>query len=169
MYWFTVKRLMPDPSTLTDMDAAAARLADAALRGESVAIFGDYDVDGATSTALLVRVLRAAGLDPFFHIPDRLFEGYGPNVEAVRALAARGAKLLVTVDCGTTSPEALTEAHNLGLDAVVIDHHQTGHALPPAGAVVKPFCKVSTSVRLVLSVDVCAKGGCAASLVAIEL
>jgi single-stranded-DNA-specific exonuclease len=134
----TVKRLMPDPSTLTGMDAATARLADAAARGESVAIFGDYDVDGATSTALLVRVLRAAGLDPFFHIPDRLFEGYGPNVEAVRSLAARGAKLLVTVDCGTTSAEALVEANNLGLDVVVIDHHQTGPALPPADALVNP-------------------------------
>jgi single-stranded-DNA-specific exonuclease len=134
----TVKQLMPDPSSLTQMDAAAARLADAVERGEAVAIIGDYDVDGATSTALMVRVLRAAGLDPFFHIPDRMFEGYGPNVEAVRALAARGAKLLLTLDCGTTSFEALAEAKQLGLDVIVIDHHQAGEQLPPALALVNP-------------------------------
>jgi single-stranded-DNA-specific exonuclease len=134
----TVKRLMPDPDTLTDMPRAAARLADAVARGEPVAIIGDYDVDGATSTALLVRVLRAAGLDPFFHIPDRQFEGYGPSVEAARNIAARGAKLLVTLDCGTTSHEALEEAQKLGLDTVVLDHHQAGLALPPATALVNP-------------------------------
>jgi single-stranded-DNA-specific exonuclease len=134
----TVKRLMPDPSTLTGMDAAAARLAEAALRNEQVAILGDYDVDGATSTALLVRVLRAAGLDPFFHIPDRLFEGYGPNLEAVRKIAERGARLLITVDCGTTSAEALAEAKLLGLDVIVFDHHQAGERLPPALALVNP-------------------------------
>ncbi|MEX2129586.1 MAG: single-stranded-DNA-specific exonuclease RecJ [Xanthobacteraceae bacterium] len=134
----TVKRLMPDPSTLTDMDAAATRLADAVVRGEQVAILGDYDVDGATSTALLVRVLRAAALDPFFHIPDRLFEGYGPNVEAIRNISERGAKLLVTVDCGTTSSEALAEAKKLNLDVVVLDHHQAGEKLPVAAALVNP-------------------------------
>jgi single-stranded-DNA-specific exonuclease len=134
----TVKRLMPDPSTLTEMQAAAARLADAVQRGEQIAILGDYDVDGATSTALLVRVLRAGGSDPFFHIPDRLFEGYGPNVEAVRNIAARGARLLITVDCGTTSSDALTEAAKLGLDVVVLDHHQAGERLPPALALVNP-------------------------------
>ncbi len=134
----TVKSLMPDPDTLTDMPAAATRLADAVERGEQVAVFGDYDVDGATSTALLVRVLRASGLDPLFHIPDRIFEGYGPNVEAVRGLAERGAKLLVTVDCGTTSMEALDEAKKLGLDTVVIDHHQAPEQLPSARAIVNP-------------------------------
>jgi single-stranded-DNA-specific exonuclease len=134
----TVKRLMPDPGLLTDMDAAAARLADAVTRSEQVAILGDYDVDGATSAALLVRILRAAGLDPFFHIPDRLFEGYGPNVEAVRKIADRGARLLVTVDCGTTSAEALAEAKQLGLDVVVLDHHQAGERLPDALALVNP-------------------------------
>jgi single-stranded-DNA-specific exonuclease len=120
------------------MQAAAARLADAVQRGEQIAILGDYDVDGATSTALLVRVLRAGGSDPFFHIPDRLFEGYGPNVEAVRNIAARGARLLITVDCGTTSSDALTEAAKLGLDVVVLDHHQAGERLPPALALVNP-------------------------------
>ena len=101
-------------------------------RGESVAIFGDYDVDGATSAAVLARFLRFGGVEPIIHIPDRLFEGYGPNVEAVRALAARGATLLVTVDCGTTSVEPLSGANALGIDVVVIDHHQADEALPPA-------------------------------------
>ena len=101
----TVKRLMPDPYVLNSMQAAAERIADAMQCGESVAIFGDYDVDGATSSALLALFLRAGGLDPLVHIPDRIFEGYGPNVEAIRTLGARGAKLLVTVDCGTTSME----------------------------------------------------------------
>jgi single-stranded-DNA-specific exonuclease len=134
----TVKRLMPDPHVLTGMQAAAERLADAVERGESVAIFGDYDVDGATSAALLACFLRAGGLAPIIHIPDRIFEGYGPNVEAIRSLAERGAKLLVTVDCGTTSMGPLAEARRLGLDTVVIDHHQADEELPPAVAVVNP-------------------------------
>jgi single-stranded-DNA-specific exonuclease len=134
----TIKRSMPDPNVLTAMPEAAERIADAIMRGESVAIFGDYDVDGATSAALLARFLRHCGLEPMVHIPDRLFEGYGPNVEAVRALAGRGAKLLVTVDCGTTSIEPLAEAKALGLDTVVIDHHQADEVLPPAVAVVNP-------------------------------
>jgi single-stranded-DNA-specific exonuclease len=134
----TIKVSMPDPNVLTAMPEAATRIADAVTRGESIAIFGDYDVDGATSAALLARFLRQGGVDPFIHIPDRLFEGYGPNVEAVRALAARGATLLITVDCGTTSIEPLSEAKALGMDVVVIDHHQADEALPPALAIVNP-------------------------------
>jgi single-stranded-DNA-specific exonuclease len=134
----TIKRSMPDPDVLTAMPAAAARIADAIQRGETIAIFGDYDVDGATSAALLARFLRHAGIEPLIHIPDRLFEGYGPNVEAVRALAARGATLLVTVDCGTTSIEPLADAAARGVDVVVIDHHQADEALPPAVAIVNP-------------------------------
>ncbi len=134
----TVKRLMPDPNVLTAMPEAATRIADAIGRGETIAIFGDYDVDGATSAALLARFLRQAGIEPLIHIPDRLFEGYGPNVEAVRALAARGATLLVTVDCGTTSIEPLVQARALGVDVVVIDHHQADETLPPAVAIVNP-------------------------------
>jgi single-stranded-DNA-specific exonuclease len=133
-----IKRAMPDPNVLTAMPEAAARIADAMARGESVAIFGDYDVDGATSAAVLARFLRAGGIEPLIHIPDRLFEGYGPNVEAVRALAARGATLLVTVDCGTTSIEPLSEAKARGMDVVVIDHHQADETLPPATAIVNP-------------------------------
>ena len=134
----TIKHAMPDPHVLTAMKEAAERIADAVTRGESVAIFGDYDVDGATSAALLARYLRQCGLAPLIHIPDRLFEGYGPNVEAVRALAERGATLLVCVDCGTTSIEPLVEAKKLGLDTVVIDHHQADEELPPAVAIVNP-------------------------------
>ena len=105
-----IRRAMPDPDVLAGMKEAAARLADAVMRGETIAIFGDYDVDGATSAALLARYLRHCGIEPLIHIPDRLFEGYGPNVEAVRALAERGATLLVTVDCGTTSIEPLARS-----------------------------------------------------------
>jgi single-stranded-DNA-specific exonuclease len=134
----TIKRTMPDPHVLVGMPEAAARLADAVVRNECIAIFGDYDVDGATSAALLARYLRRCGIEPLIHIPDRLFEGYGPNVEAVRALAARGAKLLVTVDCGTTAIEPLAEARALGMDVIVIDHHQADEALPAAVAIVNP-------------------------------
>src|SRR3984885_3797897 len=134
----TVRRSMPDPHVLTAMPEAAARIADAVQGGETIAIFGDYDVDGATSSALLARFLRQAGSDPLIHIPDRLFEGYGPNVEAVRGLAQRGATLLVTVDCGTTSIEPLAQARALGVDVVVIDHHQADEELPPAVAIVNP-------------------------------
>jgi single-stranded-DNA-specific exonuclease len=134
----TIKRSMPDPNVLTAMPEAAVRIADAIEPGETIAIFGDYDVDGATSAAVLARFLRRAGIEPLIHIPDRLFEGYGPNVEAVRALAARGATLLVTVDCGTTSVEPLTQARALGVDVVVIDHHQADEVLPPAVAIVNP-------------------------------
>src|SRR3954470_8824933 len=113
-----VRRLMPDPHTVTAMEQAALRLADAMMRGEKVAIFGDYDVDGPTASALLARFLRLGGSEPIVHIPDRIFEGYGPNIEAIRALADRGAKLLVTVDCGTASIEPLAEARRLGLDVI---------------------------------------------------
>ncbi|MGB3044633.1 MAG: single-stranded-DNA-specific exonuclease RecJ [Xanthobacteraceae bacterium] len=134
----TIRKLMPDPFTVTQMEAAAKRISDAVVRGEKIAIFGDYDVDGATSSALLAWHLRHCGLDPLIHIPDRIFEGYGPNVEAVKALAAKGAKLLVTVDCGTTSIEALAEAKRLGMSVVVIDHHQCGDELPVVDALVNP-------------------------------
>jgi len=134
----TIRKLMPDPHTVTEMEVAAKRIADAAVRNEKVAIFGDYDVDGATSAALLAWHLRHCGLDPLIHIPDRLFEGYGPNTEAVRALAAKGATLLIAVDCGTTSIEPLAEAKRLGLSVVVIDHHQCGIELPEVDALVNP-------------------------------
>src|SRR6201986_4062633 len=134
----TIRKLMPDPHTVTQMEAAAKRIADAAVAREKVAIFGDYDVDGATSAALLTWHLRHCGLDPLIHIPDRIFEGYGPNVEAVRMLAGKVATLLVTVDCGTTSFEPLAEARRLGMSVVVIDHHQSADELPEVDALVNP-------------------------------
>ena len=134
----SIRTLMPDPDVLTDMEAAAARISKAVLDEESVAIFGDYDVDGATASALLCRYLRHCGLDPLVHIPDRIFEGYGPNVEAIRGFAEHEVKLLVTVDCGVTSHAPLAEAKKLGLDVVVLDHHQADEELPPAVAIVDP-------------------------------
>jgi single-stranded-DNA-specific exonuclease len=133
-----LRTMMPDPSCLTDMDRAAERLAEAVQRGESIALFGDYDVDGATSVAVVARFLIGLGCTPIIHIPDRIFEGYGPNIQAIRALAGRGTTLLVTVDCGTVSHEPLAEARRLGLDTIVVDHHQTGASLPEAVAVVNP-------------------------------
>src|ERR1700754_834970 len=134
----TIRKLMPDPYTVTQMEAAAKRIADAAVRREKIAIFGDYDVDGATSAALLAWHLWHCGLDPLIHIPDRIFEGYGPNTEAVRMLAEKGATLLIAVDCGTTSLEPLAEARRLGMSVVVMDHNQGGDALPIVDALVNP-------------------------------
>ncbi|HEV7254557.1 MAG TPA: single-stranded-DNA-specific exonuclease RecJ [Mesorhizobium sp.] len=134
----TIRDLLPDPTVLTDMEAAAARLADAVVRHERVAVFGDYDVDGAASAALVARFVRHYGLEPEIYIPDRIFEGYGPNPTAMRELAKRGATLIVTVDCGTNSAEAIAAACEEGADVVVLDHHQLGGDLPPALAVVNP-------------------------------
>ena len=133
-----LRDLMPDPHVLTDMEAAAARLAEAVMRAETVAIFGDYDVDGACSASLLAEYLRGCGIAYAIHIPDRITEGYGPNVDAIRALKQQGADVLVTVDCGTASIEPLAEAKRLGLDTVVLDHHQAPEILPEALAIVNP-------------------------------
>lgn len=134
----TLRALLPDPSELPDMDVAVARVAQAIRRGEPVAVFGDYDVDGATSAALLQRFFRAAGVELRVYIPDRLREGYGPNAPALRGLAADGIRLVVTVDCGTLAHAALAEAAEAGLDVVVLDHHLAEPALPKAAAVVNP-------------------------------
>ncbi|HZG28165.1 MAG TPA: single-stranded-DNA-specific exonuclease RecJ [Ensifer sp.] len=134
----TIRNLMPDPSTLTDCGKAAARIARAALRGERVAIFGDYDVDGAASSALLYRFLTHFGVEATIYIPDRIFEGYGPNPAAIGQLIDNGAQLIVTVDCGSTSHESLAVAAERGIDVVVIDHHQVTHELPVAHALVNP-------------------------------
>lgn len=134
----TIKALMPDPSVLQDMDKAAARLADAIMSREAIAVFGDYDVDGACSSALLYRFLAHHGLGCRIYIPDRLFEGYGPNPAAIEGLIKDGAKLIVTVDCGTASFEPLALARRLGVDVVVIDHHQADPELPDVHALVNP-------------------------------
>lgn len=133
-----IRDLMPDPSTLTGMDAAADRLAQAVRARRKVAIFGDYDVDGAASSALLARFLAHYGVETEIYIPDRVFEGYGPNPEAMRELVSRGAQLIVTVDCGAVSFEALAAAADLAVDVLVLDHHQMDDRLPPAVAVVNP-------------------------------
>lgn len=133
-----LRDLMPDPSTLVDMDRAATRLADAIQSKRLIGIFGDYDVDGACSSALLSSFLKACGVESLIHIPDRLTEGYGPNNDAIRMLAEKGIGLLVTVDCGTTSHEPIAEAKRLGLDTVVLDHHQAPENLPDAYALVNP-------------------------------
>lgn len=134
----TIRELLPNPASLTDMEKAAARLADAIVAGEKVAIFGDYDVDGAASSALLKRFLAHFSVPSEIYIPDRIFEGYGPNPEAMRELISRGAKLIVTVDCGTNSAASVEAAREAGADVVVLDHHQVGGALPAADAVVNP-------------------------------
>jgi len=134
----TLRALMPDPSTLTGMDTLAERLASAVEAGEDVAIFADYDVDGACSAALLARYFKAFGLEPVVYIPDRIFEGYGPNIPAIDRLLDDGATLLVTLDCGTTSTAAIAHARARGVDVLVVDHHLADHALPPATAVVNP-------------------------------
>lgn len=134
----SIKTLMPDPSTLVDMDQAVSRVADAVQAGTNVAIFGDYDVDGATSSSVLARYLRWVGLSPQIHIPDRIIEGYGPNAPALEQLHSDGARLLITVDCGSTSFEAFEVAKKIGLEVVVIDHHQVGEELPPVVALVNP-------------------------------
>jgi single-stranded-DNA-specific exonuclease len=134
----TIRSLMPDPHTLTDCEAAAARIALAIERHEHVAVFGDYDVDGAASSALMHRFLWQFGIDATLYIPDRIFEGYGPNPAAINQLIDGGAQLIVTVDCGSTSHEALAAAQARGIDVVVIDHHQVTHELPVCLALVNP-------------------------------
>lgn len=129
---------LPDPSHLKDMDKAASRLAEAVAAGERIGIFGDYDVDGATSSALLDRFLTAAGGKTRIYIPDRLTEGYGPNRAALRLLREEGAGVVITVDCGVTAFEPLEAAAADGLDVIVVDHHVAEPRLPPALAVVNP-------------------------------
>jgi single-stranded-DNA-specific exonuclease len=134
----TIRGFMPDPSIFRDMDSAAERLAEAVTAGEAITIFGDYDVDGATSAALLIRLLRGLGADPQAYIPDRLMEGYGPSGEALVRIAQGGATLIVTVDCGAQAFEALEMAKGAGVDVIVVDHHKCAVALPPAFALVNP-------------------------------
>ena len=134
----SIRGFMPDPSIFRDMDRAAARLADAVIAGEAIAIFGDYDVDGATSAAVLVRLLRDLGLSPRAYIPDRMTEGYGPTEAALLRLQAEGANLIVTVDCGAQAFEPLAAAQDAGIEILVVDHHKCATELPRAHAVVNP-------------------------------
>ncbi len=133
-----IRDFLPDPSCFQDMDKGAKRLADAVQQGETIAIFGDYDVDGATSAALLVLLLRRLGAAPIVYIPDRLMEGYGPSGKALVELKGRGASVAVCVDCGAQAFEALEEAKAAGLDVIVVDHHQCASLLPVAHALINP-------------------------------
>jgi len=134
----TIRHFMPDPSVFQDMDRAAQRIADAVQQGEQVTIYGDYDVDGATSAALLIRLLRTLGLEAGYYIPDRLMEGYGPSGEALVKLAENGSSLIVTVDCGAQAFEALSMAKSANVDVIVVDHHQCATTLPETFALVNP-------------------------------
>lgn len=134
----TLRALMPDPSTLRDMDIAADRFVKAIASDEKIAVFGDYDVDGASSAALIQRFLKAHGQEATIYIPDRQLEGYGPNRTAFEQLISDGARLIITVDCGTVSYEPLAFAREHGVDVIVLDHHQAEEQLPDALAVVNP-------------------------------
>lgn len=134
----TLRALLPNPSCLQDMDKAAARIAQAITAQESITIFGDYDVDGGTSSALLLRFLRHCGVTARLYIPDRIAEGYGPNATAMETIAASGSKLVICVDCGTTAHAPLQRAQELGLDLIVLDHHTAEPNLPPCLALVNP-------------------------------
>lgn len=158
----TIRHFLPDPSVFRDMDAAARRLADAIGAHERVTVYGDYDVDGATSAALLIRLLRALGLEAGYYIPDRLMEGYGPSGEALVRLAGAGTSLIVTVDCGAQAFEALEMASAAGVDVIVVDHHKCASELPRAFALVNPN-------RLDESADAAAHGHLAAVGVAFLL
>jgi single-stranded-DNA-specific exonuclease len=134
----SLRSFLPDPSIFNDMDSAADRLAQAVLAREQVTVFGDYDVDGATSAALIIRLLRSLGHEARPYIPDRLLEGYGPSGEALVRLAEEGSSLIVTVDCGAMAFEALAAAHEAGVDVIVVDHHKCAAELPRAFALVNP-------------------------------
>jgi len=134
----TLKKLLPDPFHFIDMEKAASRISEAVINGEKIAIFGDYDVDGTTSSALLKIYLRDCGNSPLIYIPDRIDEGYGPNVDAMLELASQGIKLCITVDCGTLSFEPIARAKSAGMEVIVIDHHLSAEQLPEAFAVVNP-------------------------------
>jgi len=134
----TLRGLMPDPSALVDMDKAAARIVDAVENGENITVFADYDVDGGTSAAQIIRWGRAMGREFGLYVPDRVKEGYGPSARAFHALKESGADLVITVDCGAAATEALEAAHEIDLPIIVIDHHLMTGALPPAFALVNP-------------------------------
>ncbi|APE28619.1 Single-stranded-DNA-specific exonuclease RecJ [Aurantiacibacter gangjinensis] len=134
----SLRDFLPDPSEFNDMDRAAERIAEAVIGGETITIYGDYDVDGATSSALLIRLIRMLGHDAGHYIPDRLLEGYGPSGEALLKIGQQGSSLIVTVDCGAMAHEALAMAHEAGVDVIVVDHHKCAPDLPRTFALVNP-------------------------------
>lgn len=134
----TLREFLPDPAEFQDMETAAERIVQAVLSGETITVYGDYDVDGATSAALLIDLLRELGANAEYYIPDRLLEGYGPSGEALLKLAEQGSSLIVTVDCGAMAFDALEQAHDAGVDVIVVDHHKCAPELPLAAALVNP-------------------------------
>ncbi len=165
-----IRDLLPDPSRLLDMDSATERIVAAIRKGERIGVFADYDVDGAASAALLVRFLSSLRQTPTVYVPDRLREGYGPTAEALLELADRGVSLVITVDCGTTSFEALDRAAGEGLDVIVVDHHMADGELPRAAAVVNPnradetgpfghLCAAGVAFLLIVSVNRALRNG----------
>jgi single-stranded-DNA-specific exonuclease len=134
----TIRRLMPQPQTLVDMEKGAERLARAIMTGERIGTISDYDVDGVSSAALVTRFLASVGAGNIVHIPDRITEGYGPSEAAVKSLKEQGTQLLLTLDCGVLSHDPLAKAKALGMDVVIVDHHQAGATLPDATAVINP-------------------------------
>ena len=134
----SIKNNMPDPSTMMDMDNAARIIADAVLAHDKIAIYGDYDVDGITSTAVWVKYLRALGCDVVWHLPTREGEGYGLNINAIDDIASMGVKLIITVDCGISGVVEVAHAKEIGLQVVITDHHSPDETLPNADAVVNP-------------------------------
>lgn len=134
----SLKELLPDPASILDMTAGAKRIIQAIDTHKKIAVFGDYDVDGATSSALLNRYFRALGTQIDVYIPDRMVEGYGPNVAAMQNLRSQGVDLVITVDCGTLSFEPLAEAKKMGLDVIVVDHHKAEPTLPDVAALINP-------------------------------
>lgn len=160
----TLRSLLPNPSVFKDMDKAAERTAAAIQNSEAITIFGDYDVDGGTSSAVLLRFLRACGVTPGLTIPDRMKEGYGPNSAAMERIATAGTKLLICVDCGTTAHEPLARARDCGLDVIVLDHHAAEPSLPPVFALVnanridenipyRQLCAVGVTFLFVVAVN----------------
>jgi len=134
----TLRAFLPDPSQFMDMEAAAERIAQAIVGNEKITVYGDYDVDGATSAALLIELLRDLGAEADYYIPDRLLEGYGPSGEALVRLGQNGSSLIVTVDCGAMAFDALQQAHDAGVDVIVVDHHKCSPELPKTAALVNP-------------------------------
>ena len=134
----SLRDALPDPSSLIDLDRAAVAVADAVERGDGIGVLGDYDVDGATSAAVLLRYFRALNRTLCVHIPDRITEGYGPNQQALDSLKARGCDLVVTVDCGTVACDLLDSVQAAGLSIIVLDHHVAEPRLPAVTAVVNP-------------------------------
>ena len=141
----TLKNDFPDPFSLKGMEVLADDVADAILAKRKIAIFGDFDVDGATSSALLHRFLKAYGVDAPIYIPDRLTEGYGPNTEALQTLKRDGAEIVFLLDCGTTAFDIVAEGRDMGLEVIILDHHEAQDELPAANHIVNPKRKDDTS------------------------